>query len=88
MVNTLKEQFEEAVANSKSLSVKPSNDTLLQLYSLYKQATEGDVQDGAAPVNPFDFVAKAKYEAWSSLKGTSNEKAMGDYIDLVEKLQG
>ena len=87
MVNTLKEQFEEAVANSKSLSVKPSNDTLLQLYSLYKQATEGDVQADAAPANPFDFVAKAKYEAWSSLKGTSNEKAMGDYIDLVEKLQ-
>lgn len=87
MVNTLKEQFEEAVANSKSLSVKPSNDTLLQLYSLYKQSTLGDASSEEAPTNPFDFVAKAKYEAWSSLKGTQQEKAMADYIDLVEKLQ-
>ncbi len=87
MVNTLKEQFEEAVINSKSLSQKPSNETLLKLYSYYKQATEGDVST-EAPSNPFDFVAKAKYEAWVLLKGTSKENAMNDYIYLVEKLQG
>jgi len=87
MVNTLKEQFEEAVINSKSLSQKPSNETLLKLYSYYKQATEGDVNT-EAPSNPFDFVAKAKYEAWVSLKGTAKENAMNDYIYLVEKLQG
>lgn len=82
----LKTQFEQAVANSKTLSEKPSNDTLLQLYSLYKQATEGDV-NAEPPANPFDFVAKAKYEAWSGLKGKSKEEAMNEYVSLVEKLK-
>jgi acyl-CoA-binding protein len=81
----LLQQFENAVSESKSLSERPSNDTLLQLYSLYKQASEGDVNT-EAPSNPFDFVAKAKYEAWEALKGTSKEKAMQDYIELVKKL--
>ncbi len=83
----LKEQFEKAVTESKLLSEKPSNETLLQLYSLYKQSTEGDVS-GEAPSNPFDFVNKAKYDAWSSLKGKSSEAAMQEYVDLVNKLKG
>lgn len=82
----LKEQFEQAAADSKTLSSKPSNETLLQLYSLYKQSTDGDVNT-EPPSNPFDFVSKAKYEAWAALKGTSSEAAMKDYIDLVEKLK-
>jgi acyl-CoA-binding protein len=83
----LVQQFEDAVASSKTLNERPSNDTLLQLYSLYKQASEGDV-NAEPPSNPFDFVAKAKYEAWEALKGTSKEKAMQDYIDLINKLRG
>lgn len=83
----LKEQFEQAAADSKTLSEKPGNETLLQLYSLYKQSTEGDVNT-APPSNPFDFVNKAKYEAWAAIKGTSSEKAMAGYIDLVHKLKG
>jgi diazepam-binding inhibitor (GABA receptor modulator, acyl-CoA-binding protein) len=82
----LKELFEKAVAESKSLAQKPSNDILLQLYSLYKQGTEGDVQ-GDAPSNPFDFVAKAKYNAWLEQKGKSNEAAMQEYINLVAQLK-
>lgn len=82
----LKEQFEQAVAESKSLSERPSNDTLLQLYSLYKQATEGDVSIDP-PSNPFDFVAKAKYQAWEGLKGKTKEEAMESYIGLVQKLR-
>ena len=77
--------FEKAVADSKSLPVKPSNETLLNLYSLYKQATLGDV-NGDEPAM-FDFVAKAKYEAWSSLKGKSQAEAMQEYCRLVEKLK-
>lgn len=83
----LKEQFEQAVADSKTLPEKPSNDTLLQLYSLYKQASEGDINTDP-PSNPFDFVAKAKYEAWTSLKGKHPADAMVEYIELVKKLQG
>jgi acyl-CoA-binding protein len=83
----LQKQFEEAVANSKTLSEKPSNEVLLQLYSLYKQATSGDVNT-EPPSNPFDFVNKAKYDAWASLKGKSKDNAMQEYTDLVNKLKG
>ena len=82
----LKELFEQAVSESKSLSDRPSNDTLLQLYSFYKQATEGDVNVDP-PANPFDFVSKAKYDAWVGLKGKSKEFAMEEYIALIEKLK-
>jgi len=81
-----KEVFEQAVAESKQLTSRPDNNTLLLLYSLYKQATEGDVK-GDAPSNPFDFVAKAKYNAWEKLKGTTAENAMQQYVDLVAKLK-
>ncbi|HET9056928.1 MAG TPA: acyl-CoA-binding protein [Chitinophagaceae bacterium] len=78
--------FEQAVANSKMLTEKPDNQTLLELYSLYKQSTEGDVNI-EPPSNPFDFVSKAKYEAWNNLKGKPKETAMQDYINLVNKLK-
>ena len=82
----LKDRFEKAVVESKTLAVKPGNETLLQLYSLYKQATEGDINT-EPPSNPFDFVNKAKHNAWSGLKGKSKEDAMQEYVDLVEGLK-
>ena len=82
----LKDRFEKAVVESKTLAVKPGNETLLKLYSLYKQATEGDVNT-EPPSNPFDFVNKAKHNAWSGLKGKSKEDAMQEYVDLVEGLK-
>ena len=83
----LKAQFEQAAADSKTLTEKPGNDVLLQLYSLYKQGSSGDVNSDP-PSNPFDFVGKAKYDAWAALKGKSAEDAMQEYIDLVKKLKG
>lgn len=83
----LTNQFEQAVAESKTLPEKPSNEILLQLYALYKQGSIGDV-DTDPPSNPFDFVAKAKHEAWAGLKGKAKEVAMQEYIDLVKKLKG
>lgn len=83
----LKEQFEQAAAASKNLPEKPGNDVLLQLYSLYKQGSTGDI-DTEPPSNPFDFVGKAKYEAWAALKGKSSQEAMKEYIALVSKLKG
>lgn len=82
----LKILFDQAAADSKNLSDRPSNDTLLQLYSLYKQSTEGDVNVDP-PSNPFDFVSKAKFESWAGLKGKTKEAAMQEYIDLVNKLK-
>lgn len=83
----LQQQFEEAVAAGKTLASKPDNDVLLQLYSLYKQATEGDINI-EPPANPFDFVGKAKFDAWTSLKGKTKDEAMQAYVDLVNKLKG
>ena len=83
----IQQLFEAAVANSKTLSEKPDNDTLLKLYALYKQATEGD-NTGEGPANVFDFVAKFKHEAWAKLAGVSKDDAMQQYVDLVTKLKG
>ena len=81
----LKETFEQAVADSKTIPSRPDNETLLHLYSLYKQATEGDIN--TEPPGMFDFVAKAKYDAWTKLKGLTAEDAMQQYIAVVEVLK-
>jgi len=83
---TLKETFEKAVVESKQLTSKPDNETMLNLYSLYKQSTEGDAPD-EGPSNPFDFVGAAKHNAWLKLKGTSADDAMTKYAALVEGLK-
>ena len=81
----LKKTFEKAVADSKSLPEKPDNQTLLQIYSLYKQATAGDVE-GKRP-GFGDMVGRAKWDAWNTLKGKSADEAMQDYVDLIEGLK-
>ena len=81
----LKENFDKAVIESKQIASRPDNETLLQLYSLYKQATEGDINSD--PPGMFDFVAKAKYDAWTKLKGTSADDAMHQYIAIVDGLK-
>jgi diazepam-binding inhibitor (GABA receptor modulating acyl-CoA-binding protein) len=78
--------FDQATAESQNLSERPSNETLLQLYALYKQSIEGDVNVDP-PSNPFDFVSRAKYDAWSNLKGKSKEIAMKEYVELINKLK-
>ena len=81
----LKAQFEQAVAESKTLPEKPDNMTLLKLYALYKQATAGDVE-GKRP-GFTDMVGRAKFDAWAELKGKSGDEAMQEYIDLIESLK-
>ena len=83
----LKELFAQAAIDSKNLPKKPGNDTLLQLYALYKQSTEGDIIAEPSS-NTFDFVAKAKYAAWQQIKGKLRETAMQEYVALVAKLKG
>ena len=81
----LKKRFNAAQAAAKKLPAKPDNDTLLELYSYYKQATEGDVSAGRP--GAFDFVARAKYDAWAARKGMTRDLAVRGYIKLVEHLQ-
>lgn len=78
------ELFESAALAVKSLTQRPDDNTMLQLYALYKQGSSGDVS-GSKP-GFFDFVAVAKYEAWEKLQGTSQEEAQTAYIELVNKL--
>lgn len=85
-MNDLHQRFERAVDAAKSLPERPDNDTLLQLYALYKQAAEGDAH-GPQP-GFFDFVGNAKREAWERLAGTAAEDAMRRYVELVERLSG
>ena len=82
---TLQEQFELAALEAKNLKKRPDNDTLLRMYGLYKQGSEGDVS--GPPPGRFDFVASAKYQAWQKLEGTSPESAMKKYVALIESLQ-
>ena len=79
------EDFNSAVSQSKELTKRPTNEELLDLYSLFKQGSEGDVS-GDRP-GGFDFKAIAKYDAWASRKGLSKEDAMQQYIELMKKLK-
>ena len=80
----LADDFRSAQERVKTLSTRPSNDTLLELYSLFKQATEGDVQ-GKRP-GMLDLKGRAKYDAWAGRKGLGKEAAMQQYVALVERL--
>ena len=79
-------RFEQATVAAKSLPTRPDDNTMLQLYALYKQGSSGDVS-GNKP-GFFDFVAVAKYEAWERCKGLSQDDARSQYIELVGKLGG
>lgn len=83
-MSDLKEQFEKASVAVKALTERPDDNTMLQLYALYKQGSSGDV-DGPKP-GFFDFVGTAKYEAWGKLAGTSQDDAQQQYIEFVKKL--
>ncbi len=83
-MSNLQAQFEAAVANSKSLSERPDNSTLLKIYGLYKQATTGDNAEKKPGFS--DMVGRAKWEAWNGFKGTDSAEAMQQYVDLIESL--
>ncbi|MBY0463422.1 MAG: acyl-CoA-binding protein [Burkholderiales bacterium] len=80
----LNDTFEAAVANSKNLSERPDNATLLKIYALYKQATTGDNTEKKPGFA--DMVGRAKWDAWNKLNGTDSDDAKQQYIDLIESL--
>ena len=83
-MSDLNATFEAAVANSKNLSERPDNATLLKIYGLYKQGTVGDNTEKKPGFG--DMVGRAKWDAWNSLKGTPSDAAKQQYIDLSESL--
>jgi diazepam-binding inhibitor (GABA receptor modulator, acyl-CoA-binding protein) len=84
-MSDLQSQFEAAVANSKNLSERPDNATLLKIYGLYKQATTGDNTEKKPGFS--DMVGRAKWDAWNGFKGTATDAAQQQYIDLIESLR-
>lgn len=84
-MNDLTTRFNDAVAASKTLSERPDNMTLLKMYSLYKQGSQGDVT-GERP-GMTDFVARAKWDAWQTQAGKSREQAMEEYVALYDSLK-
>ena len=84
-MSDLKAAFEQAVMDSKNLSERPDNATLLALYALYKQGSTGDNLEKKPGFS--DIVARAKWDAWSKLKGTAPEAAMQQYIDRIAELE-
>ena len=83
-MSDLKSKFEAAVANSKNLSERPDNATLLKIYALYKQSTSGDNTEKKPGFA--DMVGRAKWDAWNACKGTTSDAAMQQYIELIESL--
>jgi len=84
-MSDLQAKFEQAVAASKKLPEKPDNATLLRLYALFKQASNG-VADGERP-GMGDMVGRFKWDAWNTIAGKSKDDAMQEYVDLVESLK-
>ena len=84
-MSTLDAQFQQAVIDSKALPERPDNMTLLKIYALYKQSTDGDVQDKRPGFA--DMVGRAKWDAWNELKGQTAEQAKQAYVDLIESLK-
>lgn len=83
-MSDLKAAFDKAMADSKNLSERPDNMTLLKIYALYKQGSTGDNTEKKPGFG--DMVARAKWDAWNKLKGTAQEAAMQQYIDLIADL--
>ncbi|XP_055389689.1 acyl-CoA-binding protein [Condylostylus longicornis] len=81
---SLQEQFEKAAEDAKNLKTKPSDDHLLELYSLYKQSITGDCNTEKPGF--FDFAGKAKWEAWNARKGMSQDDAKKAYVEKVQSL--
>ncbi len=84
-MSDLQADFAKAQQDVNALPQRPDNDTLLKLYALYKQATQGDAA-GERP-GSFDFVRRAKFDAWTAIKGISANDAMQRYIALVGSLR-
>jgi acyl-CoA-binding protein len=84
-MSDLNTAFLQAVADSKQLPERPDNLTLLKIYALYKQATEGDAAGDRPGMT--DFVGRAKWDAWKTLAGTPADDARQQYIDLIESLK-
>jgi len=78
--------FNTAAEEVKNLVSQPSNEEMLEVYALFKQATVGDCNTTRPGM--LDLKGKAKWDAWDAKKGMAKDAAEAEYIELVEKLKG
>ena len=79
---TLRLKFKRASKKAWNLPERPTNQQLLDLYALFKQATEGDCE--GRPKG--GLKERAKWKAWNSISGTSESDAMERYCEIVDSL--
>ncbi|CDZ97063.1 Acyl-CoA-binding protein [Phaffia rhodozyma] len=81
-------QFDKAVAIVSKLpptgDVRPSDDDKLIFYALFKQASVGDCNTPKPGL--MDFVGKAKWNAWTQVKGKSTEDAKKEYVEQLKRV--
>ncbi|KAM4569047.1 peroxisomal carnitine O-octanoyltransferase isoform X2 [Fundulus heteroclitus] len=77
-------EFKKVADEVKKVKTQPTNDELLILYGLYKQAVVGDVNTDRPGL--LDLTGKAKWDAWESRKGMSKDEAMSTYITHAKEI--
>ncbi|CAH0556154.1 unnamed protein product [Brassicogethes aeneus] len=79
---SLDDKFNSACQEIKRFTKRPPDSDMLEVYSLYKQATVGD---NNIP-KPSEAKAKAKWEAWSKKRGVNPNTAKEQYVVKVLSL--
>jgi acyl-CoA-binding protein len=64
----------------------PSTETKLKIYGLFKQSTAGPCDDSVKVPGMFDPIGRSKYMSWKSYKDMPKDKAMKDYVSLINSL--
>jgi acyl-CoA-binding protein len=92
----LQQQFEAAAQQVNNLSDAVAAQHMTELYGLYKQATDGDVnmKTGEVAANEADQasgptgLSQAQWESWDKFKGVPEEEAKRRYVAKVAEITG
>ncbi|XP_076291793.1 acyl-CoA-binding protein-like [Lasioglossum baleicum] len=82
---SLDQKFDEAAEAMKKFSKRPTDEELLEIYALFKQATTGNVNTSRPGM--MDLKGKAKWDYWKAKEGMSKDKAKEEYVKLVDSMK-
>ena len=80
----MSDEFTKVADLLSNSTVKLSNQDRLELYGLYKAATQGKCTIKSPPF--YEMQAKAKYEAWKKVDGLSRLEAQTKYVEIGKQL--
>lgn len=80
---SLTEKFDAAATSVRGMKGRPSDEELLELYALYKQATVGNCNIGEPGA---DDKSKAKWNAWNGKKGLNQDAAKDAYVKYANTI--